>query len=120
MMHWILNEAGEPVPIRGMIRWAKFWSDPDLARRAVVARTEIGTVTVATDFLLASIFPPSGPTNFWETMVFGGALDQEMFRCSGSREQALAMHADIVTLVRRAERGGAGVPPPKKSGRSET
>lgn len=35
----------------------------------------------------------------WETMVFGGEFDQEQERCGGSREQAEAMHLDMVRKV---------------------
>lgn len=43
-----------------------------------------------------------GEPVLWETMVFGGPLDQEQDRCSGSREQALAMHAAMVERVKAA------------------
>ena len=33
-----------------------------------------------------------GPPVVWETMVFGGALDGEQDRCSGNRQDAMAMH----------------------------
>ena len=41
-----------------------------------------------------------GAPVLWETMVFGGKLDQEQDRCSGSREQAEAMHARMVEKVK--------------------
>jgi hypothetical protein len=43
------------------------------------------------------------PVVLWETMVFGGKLDQEQDRCSGSREQAEAMHARMVERVKRSD-----------------
>jgi hypothetical protein len=41
-----------------------------------------------------------GPPILWETMVFGGPMDQEQDRCGGSREQAEAMHAHMVKRVK--------------------
>jgi hypothetical protein len=37
-----------------------------------------------------------------DTIVFGGVFDRAMKRCAGSREQAEAMHAEIVEKVKRA------------------
>jgi hypothetical protein len=41
-----------------------------------------------------------GPPILWETMCFGGEMDDEMARCSGSREQAEAMHERMVSKVK--------------------
>ena len=46
-----------------------------------------------------------GPPVLWETMVFGGKLDQEQARCSGNREQAEAMHNEMVERVKKADKG---------------
>jgi len=70
----------------------------------VVKKQQVGTYEVSTVFLgINHNFNPTGPAIVWETMVFGG--DKGIFqhrqnRCSGSREQAQAMHARMVTKVR--------------------
>jgi hypothetical protein len=42
-----------------------------------------------------------GPPVLWETMVFGGKLDQQCERYT-SRDLALAGHQDIVNKVRES------------------
>lgn len=40
----------------------------------------------------------------WETLVFGGLLDQEQDRCSGFRADAWTMHREMCHKVREAQR----------------
>jgi hypothetical protein len=61
----------------------------------------IGDAKVSTVFLgLDHSFSEDGPPILWETMVFGGELDQETDRCSGTREQAEAMHKKMCEQVK--------------------
>lgn len=62
---------------------------------ATVGDSKISTVFLGLDHSFGSSSPV-----LWETMVFGGELDQEQDRCSGSREQAEAMHARMVEKVK--------------------
>lgn len=65
-----------------------------------VAHTFIGDCYISTVFLgLDHNWSKTGPPVLWETMVFGGELDQRQMRCTGAREQAEAMHAVMVKHV---------------------
>lgn len=105
---FILDERGEPVPEPDLIKWAKWFERADNLRR--VCNTHVPddsgrTVTVSTVFLgLDHNFSRRGGPVLWETMVFGGPeeIDQTMTRCAGGREQAEAMHAEMVEKVKEA------------------
>ena len=93
---YILDEHGNPRIEPDLIKWAKWF---EKAERHV-AVTHVADSKISTVFLgLDHNFSKSGPPVLWETMVFGGLLDQEQERCSGSREQAEAMHLNMVQLV---------------------
>jgi hypothetical protein len=62
-----------------------------------VEGAEVSTVFLGLDYSFEH--HGRGPI-LWETMVFGGPLDEEMDRCGGTREQAEAMHAAMVERVR--------------------
>lgn len=98
---FILDEKGEkPIPCASLIVWGK-WLQKAGPKR-VVKRETIGDSDVSTVFLgLDHNHFDEGPPIIWETMVFGGKLDQEQDRCSGNREQAEAMHAKMVARVRK-------------------
>lgn len=94
-----LNEEGEPVNEPDLIKWARTLGK----KERVVAREKVGKSDISTVFLgLDHRFGPGTPI-LWETMVFGGELDQEMDRCGGSREQAEAMHAAMVKRVKEGK-----------------
>ena len=59
--------------------------------------SEVSTVWLGLDHQ----FYPGGPPLIFETMVFGGPLDEEMDRYS-TLEQAVKGHADMVAKVRVA------------------
>lgn len=94
---YILNEAGEPVVEPNLIKWAEWVEKAD----RIVDRTAFpgGFVSTAFGFGIDHNWMPDGPPILWETMVFGGPLDQETNRCAGAREQAMAMHQDMVDRV---------------------
>lgn len=75
----------------------------DLARR--IAHTTIvttkGTVTVSTVFLVLNHSFGEGPPVLWESMAFGGPLDEDQRRYA-SREAAVAGHAEMVTIAKAA------------------
>ena len=93
---YTLDADGNPVSEPDMMKWAQWF---EKAERHVGNET-IGDSKISTVFLgLDHAFGGGAPV-LWETMVFGGALDQEQDRCSGSREQAEAMHAQMVKRVK--------------------
>ena len=76
---------------------AKRSSDIDPWR---VAETNIGDVRISTVFLgLDHSFSGDGPPVLFETMIFGGRLDEFQDRCC-TWDEAEAMHAEAVRQVR--------------------
>ena len=96
---YILDVNGEPKRERDLLKWARWYEN---SQDRIVAQETIGKTRVSTVFLgLAydDLGLSDGPV-FWETMFFGGPSNGELRRCGGSREQAEAMHADMVALVK--------------------
>jgi hypothetical protein len=70
--------------------------------RRFILRTEIGDASVSTVFLsLDHNWDPAGPPLIYETMVFGGPLDQEQWRYS-TKAEATKGHAAVCEQVRNA------------------
>lgn len=98
---YILNEQGEPVNESDLMKWAAWLENGDCRR---VANDQVGKATVSTVFIgLDHAYGDDEPPILWETMVFGGPMDEEQERCSGGRADALAMHARIVEMVKKAQ-----------------
>ena len=86
-----------PTPSEDKEELARMFRVPE-ARR--VARDTIGDVSVSTVFLVIDHnFSGDGPPHLFETMVFGGALDEECERCATWAE-AEAQHKAMVQRVR--------------------
>jgi hypothetical protein len=84
-----------PVPV-DLLTWAKYF---ETAERHV-AKDVFGDVEVSTVFLgLDHNYSRTGPPLIFETMVFGGELDQEMLRYP-TWTKALAGHREMVERVR--------------------
>lgn len=111
--HYILDKKGNPV-VTDLMTWATWFEksckDFDTTKRHV-AMTTIGRYKVSTVFLGLDHNFGKGPPVLWETMVFNkkskgekwtieDGASVEMTRCSGSREQAEAMHDRMVKLVK--------------------
>lgn len=96
---YILDANWRPVPEPNLLKWAKWL---ETANRQV-ALDKIGGGEISTVFLGLDHNWPSGPPVLWETMVFGGELNHAQARCAGNREQAEAMHAEVVQRVKAAE-----------------
>jgi hypothetical protein len=97
---YILNEHGVPVREPDMYKWAEWYGKPDrLIHQEWVEESRISTVFLGIDHNWSG----EGPPILWETMVFNGKLNGQMDRCSGTREQAEAMHAEMVARVFDAE-----------------
>ena len=93
-----------PIEEPDVLKWGR-WME---SSRRTIAREKIGDSEVNTVFLGLDHGFGKGPPVLWETMVFGGRLDQEQDRCSGTIEDAKRMHArmarrvaDIVPPIRR-------------------
>lgn len=101
---YILSDTGAPVPEPDVIKWGQWYENREACR---VDSTHVGNARVSTVFLGMdySLGDAGGPI-LWETMVFGGPLHEERDRCGGNREQAEAMHSEMirrVTLAANAE-----------------
>jgi hypothetical protein len=99
-LHYVLYN-GQPVHEPDVIRWAR-WFASALHER-IVAKTKLGdgSIQVSTMFLGVDHQLGRGRPILWETMVFGGPLDQEMDGYT-SRENAVRGHAAMVERVRQA------------------
>lgn len=106
ILHYILNQKGEPVVEPDLMKWSE-WLQNEMAIPDRIVRVQyIGEGRVSTVFLgLNTAMFSKGPPVVWETMVFGGPLNGEMTRCAGSREQAMAMHEEMIKRVQLATIG---------------
>lgn len=94
-IYFVLDEKGEPQAEADVLTWGAWMEHGD----RVVARDEIAESTISTVFLGMDHSFGVGAPILWETMVFGGPLNDSQDRCRGSREQAEAMHARMVAKV---------------------
>ncbi len=101
-----------PVIEPDLMKWAKWFETADRIVRKDTATVKldgdpVGEVRVSTVFLGLDHSFGSGPPLLFETMVFGGALDQEQDRCS-TWEAAEKMHELMCERVKRgaAAKGG--------------
>lgn len=95
-MHYLLKDK-EVIPF-DLMTWAKSFDSPN----RFIAKDSHGKVKVSTVFLgLDHGFGGSKPLLF-ETMVFGGPLDQEMDRYS-TYDEAVAGHTKMLHKVRQAK-----------------
>lgn len=94
--HYVLD-GKTPVLEPDLLKWARMFEDSSGRR---VAQDMIGDVRVSTVFLgLDHNFDDEGPPLLFETMVFGGSLDEETERYA-TWEQAEAGHAAMIERVR--------------------
>lgn len=82
----ILNEAGEPVPEPNISKWADWMSSP----KQLLKSDTVDGMVISTVFLG---MPHIG--GMFETMVFGGPLDQ-MRRRYRTKAEALEGHKEIM------------------------
>lgn len=101
MRYYTLDKEKNVVPtdLRGLV---------DLFKRRpadrIVEKTDVDQVTVSTVFLgIDHGFGSSDKPIVFETMVFGGELNDEMTRCSTWTE-AEKMHSDMVARVEQTFR----------------
>jgi hypothetical protein len=107
--NYILNEKGEVVPEPDIVKWG-MWFETHTQDR-IVKQEWVENVRISTVFLgLDHRWGPIGPPILWETMTFSNRKDwdNEMSRCSGNREQAEAMHEEMVERVKERNRHRPG------------
>lgn len=100
LKHWILDDDWNPVEV-DLYTWAR-WLDH--GHRVLACDKDESdpdkTITISTVFLgIDHNWNPYGPPVLWETMIFGGLLDQEMDRYT-SKEAALAGHQAMCARVK--------------------
>lgn len=98
---WLYTEiGGEPMPFTDTLDWAQHHEDAIQEGRIHVADTYITShERVSTVFLgIDYNFMPDGPPILWETMIFGGLRDGEMWRYS-DREEARLHHHEVVSSL---------------------
>lgn len=97
--YYVLGQNHEVIPTKSVLRWAEMMESAD----RVVGKTMVGETRVSTVFLgLNHGFLDSSRPLFFETMVFGGPLDQGQWRC-GTWEEAEAQHREVVKQVKREQ-----------------
>lgn len=94
------------MPEPDLFKWAVWYG----SNERIVKQEWVDNVRISTVFLgLNYNFSGQGPPVLWETMTFSNRQDwnRETDRCAGNREQAQAMHAQMVERVREklAKRG---------------
>jgi hypothetical protein len=111
---YILDDSGNPKPEPDLIKWGTWFEKGN----RIVKQDQIGDVWVSTVFLGLDHSFGGGPPILWETMTFRGDRTkkkkvkimgktfettdgtwEECERCAGNREQAEAMHNDMVERV---------------------
>jgi hypothetical protein len=97
-MHW--DRAGNPITLR---QWAHLRQMPNREEYVIVGRDHVGEITVSTVWVgLDMGFHPDSPPTIFETMIFGGPMDQDTWRYATEAE-AIAGHAEVLNMVRLDE-----------------
>lgn len=105
--HYIQDAAGNPVRCDDLDEYAEWWATAD----RTVAKSKVeddgspeGAIEISTVFLGNDHAFVPGPPVLWETLVFGGPLDQETERYT-SKADAVAGHQAMCERVAAALRG---------------
>jgi hypothetical protein len=99
---YVLDEAGEPVLASDFLQWAIWF---ERGENRLIERTTVDDVEVSTVFLGIDHAFGDGPPLLFESMVFGGSMDQQTRRYT-TRSQALEGHAELVAEVVLLAKGG--------------
>lgn len=102
--NYILDEEGEPKEARSLAEWAAYMEWGRKKGGRIVKQEWVDNVRVSTVFLGLNHNWGEGPPVLWETMTFSNRADWDQLqdRCSGAREQAEAMHEQMLVQVREA------------------
>lgn len=104
--HYILDEQHNPVKVHGtpeeiykqLFAWEMANPDALFLKKSYFGVNDC--IEVSTVFLTVSSNPPEyGPPLLWETMIFGGPLDQHMDRYT-SHKAAMCGHENMCRLVK--------------------
>ena len=95
-MNYILDNNGNPVKVSDPLEWAMWFQTAD---RTIAFDELPDGVRVSTVFLGLDHQLGNGPPLLFETMVFGGELDEEQERYS-TRDGAITGHAAMLARVR--------------------
>ena len=96
MDKYYILKGRKPVAV-DIMTWGSWYGNADRK----VKKDKVGDVSISTIFLGLNHQWGDGPPLFFETLVFGGELDQEMDRYS-TWEEAEAGHADMVERVKKS------------------
>lgn len=95
--HYILGVSGDPVPEPDVMKWASWFEKHNADRQ--IERTELPNgVAVSTVFLALDHSFGQGEPQLYETMIFGGPLDETQDRYA-TRQAAINGHAHYVALA---------------------
>ncbi len=103
--NYVLDSSGHPRLEPDIIKWAEWHCRAERH----VAKTIVRGITISTVFLGLNHNWGDGPPILWETMIFGGHLDQYQERYI-SRADALARHKQMVWRVRRRHKLNRPIP----------
>ena len=102
--HYVL-EGHTPVLVPDIVTWARAFGKSDRH----VCKDTIGDVEISTVFLGRDLSFGDGPLLLFETMIFGGELDESQWRYA-TWDEAETGHASAVEKVKaakqRREKGG--------------
>jgi len=104
---YVLDAQGEPQPVEDVIEWGQWMEEHNDARVIAHDRDEGGRneILISTVFLGINMNPfGKGPPILFETMVFGGVLDQEIRRYA-TRAEAYAGHQEMCRRVHESLMG---------------
>jgi hypothetical protein len=90
-----VEQNGRPVEVEDVREWARWFETADCR----VAQTTVGESDISTVFVGLDHSFGMGTPEVYETLVFGGPLDQEQERYA-TREEAVAGHEAMVARVR--------------------
>lgn len=110
MGYWILDDQGEPVPADSILAWGAWMEAAERSGARIVARTEVGPLTVSTVFLAVDhshALRRRGRPILYETMIFG-ADDAEYQERYATRSDAEAGHLEAVKIAELYETSRAG------------
>jgi len=85
----------EPVPV-SLLVWARWF---ERSPERMIAKTQVGDARVSTVFLGLDHSFGGGPPQIFETMIFGGPADGEMWRCA-TYDEAEDQHCTAIEKAR--------------------
>lgn len=96
---YVYDREGKPISLKEWSRLrAEAGDDYVIVQKTKIGESEVSTVWLGIDHGFGRTHAPM----IFETMIFGGELDGEVWRYS-TEEQARAGHAEVSVLTRAAE-----------------